>query len=77
MDKLKQIKTLFKKLIKDKKSVFYAVDRINRSLLGRAQKSLYKKDKVFYMYYLDLEDKNVLYERENPKKSISFYTPFV
>ena len=65
------------KLIKDEKSVVYTVDRISRLLLGKAKKSSYKKDKVFYKCYLDLEDKNVLYEREDPKKSILFYTPFL
>ena len=62
MDKLKQTKNLLKKLIKDEKSIFYAADRITRTLLNKARKSLYKKDKVFYKYYLDLEDKNVLNE---------------
>ena len=76
-DKLKQTKNLFKKLIKDEKSVFYAVDRISGLLLGLAKKSLYEKDKVFYKYYLELEDRNVLYESEDPKKFILFYTPFV
>ena len=38
---------------------------------------MYEKDKVFYKYYLDLEDKNVLYENENTKARISFYTPFL
>ena len=76
MDKLKQTKNLFKKLIKVEKSVFHAVDTINRSLLGKAKKSTYEKDKVFYKYFLDLEDKNVLYKSEDPKKSIPFYTPF-
>ena len=47
MDKLKQIKNLFKKLIKDEKSVFYAVNRINRSILDKAKKLLYGKYKVF------------------------------
>ena len=51
MDQLKQTKKLFQKLIKDEKSVFYTVDRINRPLLGKAKKSLYEKDKVFYMCY--------------------------
>lgn len=37
---------------------------------------LYEKDKVSYKCYLDLEDKNVLYEREDPEESIPFYTPF-
>ena len=32
MDKIKQAKNLFKKLIKDEKSMFYAVDRITRTL---------------------------------------------
>ena len=77
MDKLKPTKNLFKKLIKDEKSVFYAINRVNRTLLGKAKKLLYKKDKVFHKYYLDLEDKNVLYESEDPKKSIPFHTPFV
>ena len=77
MDKLKQTKNLLKKLIKDEKSMFYAVDRITRTLLNKTRKSLYKKDKVFYKYYFDLEDKNVLYESKNPKTKIHFYTPFV
>ena len=64
-------------IIKYEKIVFYVVDRINRLLLGKAKKSLYKKDKVFYENYLDLEDKNVLYESEDPKKSMLFCTPFV
>ena len=38
---------------------------------------LYEKDKTFYKYYLDLEDKNVLYENENMKARIPFFTPFV
>ena len=77
MDKLKQTKNLFKKLIKDGKSIFYATDRIIRTLLNKARKLLYKKDTVFYRYYLDLDDKNVLYENENTKTRIPFYTPFV
>ena len=77
MDKLKQGKNLFKKLIKDEKSIFYAVDRIIRMLLNKARKSLYENDKVFYKYYLDLEDKNVLYKSKNTKTKIPFYTPFV
>ena len=76
MDKLKQTKNLFKKLIKHEKSTFYAADRITRTLLNKTRKSLYKKGKVFYKYYLDLEDKNVLYESEIPKVKIPFYTPF-
>ena len=58
---MKQTKNLFKKLIKDEKSIFYATDRITRTL--------YEKDKVFF--------KNVLYENENTKARIPFYTPFL
>ena len=77
MGELKQTKNLFKELIKDEKSIFYVADRITRTLLNKARKSLYKKDKVFYKYYLDLEDKNVLYESGNTKTKIPFYTLFV
>ena len=77
MDKLKQTKNLFKKLIKDEKSIFYATARITRTLLNKARKSLYEKGEVFYKYYLDLEDKNALYESEKPKTKIPFYTPSV
>ena len=38
MDKLKKAKNVFKKLIKYEKSMFYAVDRISRLLLGKAKK---------------------------------------
>ena len=72
MAKLKQTKNLFKKLIKDEESVFYTVERISRSLLRKAKKTLYGEDTVFYKYYLDLEYKNVLYESKDPKKSIPF-----
>ena len=57
--------------------MFHAVDRISRLLLGKAKKSLYEKDKAFYKYNLDLEDKNALYESGDSKKFIPFYNPFV
>ena len=47
MDKIKQIKNLFKKLIKDKNSIFYSADKINRTLLNKSRTSSYEKDKVF------------------------------
>lgn len=78
-DRLKQTRNLFRKLIRDNKSVFYAVDRISKTLLSKAKKSLYEKDKIFYKYYSNFENKNILYERDDApkKKSVSFYTPFV
>ena len=77
IDKLKQTKNIFEKLVKDDESVFYGVDRVKRLLLGKAKKTLCEKDKVFYKCYLHLEDKDVSYESKDPKKSISFYTLFV
>ena len=47
MGKLKQTKNLFNKLIKDEKSIFHAAYRITRTLLNKARKSLYEKDKDF------------------------------
>ena len=78
MEKLEQSKNLFKKLIKDEESVFYASDRINKTLFTKARKSFYKKDKIFYKFYLELENKNTLYENdEGTKTIIAFYTYFV
>ena len=44
--KIKQAKSVFKKSITDFKSIFYAVDKINKKLLNRTRKSLYSKNKV-------------------------------
>ena len=76
MDKLEQTKNFFKKLVRDEKSIIYAENRITRMLFNKTRKSLYEKDKAFYKYYLDLEDKNVLNESKKPKAKIPFYTPF-
>ena len=70
----KQIKNLFKKLIKDQKSVFFSVDKINKTLLNKGRKSIYEKDIVFYNLYKKLDDKNVIYEEK--KERIPFYVPF-
>ena len=44
---IKHVKILYKSLIKDENSVFYAADRINKKLINRAKTSLYDKDKDF------------------------------
>ena len=49
---------LFKKLQKDPKSVFYSVGNLSNSVLKKASKSFYKKDKVFVNLYNQLEEKN-------------------
>ena len=55
--------------------MFYSADKINRTLLNESRKSAYKKDRVFYKIYRDLEDKDVIYDRE--KARLPFYIPFV
>ena len=57
---------------------FNATDRINKTLLNKVRKSFYKKDNIFYKFYLELENKNILHENdEGTKTRIPFYTPFV
>ena len=71
----KQAKNLFKQLINDVKSVFYAKDKINKPLLNEAKKSVLEKDRVFYELYSELEDENKLYEDQ--RQNISFHIPFI
>ena len=77
MNKIKQIKNLFKRLIKDKNSVFYSVDKINRTLLNKSRTSSQENNKVFYKNYIRLEDLEIIYDEDNEKERIPFYTPFV
>ena len=70
----KQIKNLFKKLVNDQKSVFFSADKINQTLLNKGRKSIYEKDKVFYNLLKKIDDKDIIYEKE--EKRIPFYTPF-
>ena len=53
IENLKQSKNLFKKLIKDEISVFYAADRINKTLLNKARKSFLKKIRSFISFILN------------------------
>ena len=69
---LKQAKTLFKLLIKDDNSIFFTAEKINNSLLRKAKKSVYSKDKVFLRIYNKL-DKKMFDEAD----VIPNYTPFV
>ena len=77
MNETKQIKNLFKKLIKDKNSIFYSANKINRTLLNKSRTSWYEKDKVFYKIYIRLEDQEIIYDDHSEKERILFYTPFV
>ena len=55
-----RIQNLFKNLQKDPKSIFYAVENLSRTILNKARKSIYDKDKDFVNLYNLLEDKNFL-----------------
>ena len=70
----KQIRNLFKKLVNDQKSAFFSADKINQTLLNKGRKSIYQKDKVFYNLFKKIDDKDVIYDKE--EKRIPFYTPF-
>ena len=72
-----QIKNLFKKLIKDKNSIFYSADKINRTLLNKSRTSSYEKTKFFYKIYIRLDNQEIIYDDDNEKERIPFYTPFV
>ena len=67
-----RIQNLFKNLQKDPKSIFYAVENLIRTILNKARKSIYDKDKVFVNLYNQLEDKN-FYQNND----LSLVTPFV
>ena len=72
-----QIKNLFKKLIKDKNSIFYSADKINRTLLNKSRTSSYEKTKFFYKIYIRLDNQEIIYDDDNEKERVPFYTPFV
>ena len=54
--KKKLAKILFKKLLTDANSVFYSAEKINKTLLNKARKSFFEKDKIFYKLYARIED---------------------
>ena len=74
--KLKQTKNLFNSLSQDEFSVFYATDKIPGSLLNKAKKSFYSKDKLFLRSYNESENKNDLYIR-NYKVHLPIHNPFL
>ena len=55
------------------------MEKINKTLLNKAKKSYYSKDKVFIKLCKVLDNKNILYTDEDNKarSRITFCTPFV
>ena len=68
-----RVENLFKKLQKDPKSVFYSVGNLSNSVLKKASKSFYEKDKVFVNLYNQLEEKK-FYQKGN---ILPVVTPFI
>ena len=54
----KRIKNLYNALRNDANSIFYATSQITKNLIRKAKNSLYKKDKVFFNMYDNLDKEN-------------------
>ena len=67
-----RIQNLFRNLQKDPKSIFYSIENVSRTILNKARKSTYDKDKVFVNLYNQLEDKNFC-----RNDNLLLVTPFV
>ena len=59
-----RIQNLFKNLQKDSTSIFYSAANLSRSILNKAGKSTFEKDKTFVNLYNQLEDRN-FYQNNN------------
>ena len=70
--KRNRIQNLFNNLQKDPESGFYSIGNLSQSILNKARKSIYDKDKVFVKLYNELEDKS-FYKNNN----LPLVTPFV
>ena len=68
-----RVENVFKKLQKVPKSVFYSVGNLSNSVLKKASKSFYEKDKVFVNLYNQLEERK-FYQKRN---ILPVVTPFI
>ena len=66
-------KNLYRALINDQRSIFYATDRVTKGLIEKARTSLYPKDKVFVKIYNKIDNKKRDIINEKPPLN----TPFV
>ena len=71
---IKQIKNLYKWVIKDEKSLFYAADCANIKLINRAKNK--NKDKMFVKLYKESENIEEMYFNENNQPTLPLATPF-
>ena len=58
-DEKKKAINLYNALVNNSKSIFYATDKITKTLIKKARNSLYKKDIVFVNIYNGLENKKI------------------
>ena len=60
-------KNLYRTLITDQKSIFYAMDAVTKGLVKKARTSLYPKDKVFVKIYNEIDNnskkRNIINEK--------------
>ena len=76
MEELKRTKNFYKSLQNDEESVFYASEKVTNTLIKKAKKSAYAKDKVFLGLFKQLEAADVNIELEDDP-IIPTFTPFV
>ena len=62
-DEKKKATNLYNALVNDSKSIFYATDKMTKTLVRKARNSLYKKDIAFVNIYNGLENKKFLLEK--------------
>ena len=73
----KKVKNLYKALQRDDESVFYASEKINNTLIKKAKRSNYSKDKVFLNLYKQLENSVNIKESSDERLILPTYLPFV
>ena len=64
-DEKKAIK-LYNVLVYDQKGIFYATDKVTKTLIKKAKELLYKKDIIFANIYNGLENEKFLPEKLHP-----------
>ena len=78
-EKNKRVQNLFRSPQNDPESVFYAIDRLTKSLIKKAKTSFYDKDKVFVNLYGQIKIKikkiKIFFKKEN--ETLPLVTPFV
>ena len=59
-----RVNNLFNNLQKNPKSIFYLVGNLSKTIINKASKSIFDKNKVFVNLYNQLEDKNFRSKKE-------------